>query len=187
MEVPDALVERRYDCGSCGTAVAFLAHRCDGCGDRQYWWDRVVEAVLDHDELEVVSLPKYRVNHPIREGYDRGWGWPKLGLSANYRKQAPDGRGVHVREFEREYELHIDTAHPEEQWLKHIVVDAPRILQGRIRTGPTVPRLRDDGDGETAWSTERLPSEADDWRRYGASLKDAAGRIRNVYGGRADD
>jgi hypothetical protein len=187
MEVPDALAERRYDCGSCGAAASFLAVRCDRCEDRLFWWDHVVETVVDHPELDVVSLPKYRVNHPLWEGFERGWGWPKLGLYANYRKQAPDGRGVHVREFEREYELHIDSAHPEDQWLKHLVVDAPRILEGRLRTGPTVPRLRDDGDDGPAWSTDRLPSEADDWRRYGASLKDAAGRIRDVYGRRADD
>lgn len=185
MEVPDALAERRFDCDSCGAAVAFLDVRCERCATRLFWWDRVVDAMLDRPELDVVSLPKYRVNHPIWEGFERGWGWPKIGLSANYRKQAPDGRGVHVREFEREYELHIDTAHPQEQWLKHLVVDAPRILGKRWRDGPTVSRLRDGGDG---WSGDRLaPPAREDWERYGATIRGVAGRLRDVYGDRTDD
>lgn len=187
MEVPDALVEPRYACDSCGTAAPFLAVRCDGCGDRLFWWDRVVERVLEEPALDVVRLPKYRVNHPLWEDFDRGWGWPKLGLYANYRKPAPDGRGVHVREFERQYELHLDTAHPEEQWLKHLVLDAPRILEGRLRTGPTVPRLREEERDDGGWRDRLAPPDGDDWRGYGASLRDAASRVRDVYGDRADD
>jgi hypothetical protein len=63
---------------------------------------------------------------PSLEGY--GLTETLLGDPKGSVRQYRNSRGLHVREYEDRYEIHVDSVDPQEDPLGHLVFDSPEIL-----------------------------------------------------------
>jgi hypothetical protein len=69
---------------------------------------------------------KTLIDHPALFGAQRAIGWP-LGQLADWRFPADaHGRGLHVREYRREWHAHLDRVHPSRSLLGHFLADVLR-------------------------------------------------------------
>lgn len=87
-------------------------------------WMTAITAVLQGTAHRDFVLPKAGTPHPRDIGMKESVGEPQ-GQLADYRMPLPDGKSIHVREYEWEYRLHWDTFHPAVDWVNHLRYDAP--------------------------------------------------------------
>jgi hypothetical protein len=71
-----------------------------------------------------VEIAKSDVPHPLREGFKTRIGDPK-GQNADYGMCLPDGKGIHIREYQDKYLVHWDKVDPPRDPIGHLVNDAP--------------------------------------------------------------
>ena len=101
-------------------------------------WDDVVSILQDEPAGSVIRLRKGLLPHPRTHGLARSAGLP-LGQVADYRLELIDGSGLHVRDFGRHYEAHIDQAHPGGVEAEHPRRDAPAaFVAGGVALGATI-------------------------------------------------
>ncbi|WP_135829915.1 hypothetical protein [Halorussus halobius] len=146
------------ECPHCAAPVAHLARGCDACGRRIEWswiqpcrecdapveyaestptcsacrtdrsvWDGVVARVRRERPHVDLRIATDAVVHPSDAGFVAHAGDPR-GQRADYRRPLPDGAGVHVKEFADRYEVHWDRVDPTEDFLGHVLADAPHWL-----------------------------------------------------------
>jgi hypothetical protein len=86
-----------------------------------WWW--IYQALVSSPPRSIVRVSRRAIDHPAFLGAKRSIGLP-LGQLADWRFP-PDaaGRGLHVREFRREWHAHIDRVHPSRSLLGHFLAD----------------------------------------------------------------
>lgn len=94
---------------------------------RTYSWKDIVRAVLNLLEHEDLKIMKGVVLHPSKVGFRKAIGEP-VGQKADYRLAFPDGRGIHVKEYDHYYLIHWDKKDPKIDPLGHLLEDAPHWL-----------------------------------------------------------
>ena len=92
-----------------------------------YSWGDVTRAVLNLPEHKDLKVMKWSVPHPLEAGFREGLGDP-VGQKANYRLALPNGRGLHVKEYDHHYLIHWDRVDPSIDLVGHIIEDAPHVL-----------------------------------------------------------
>ena len=88
-------------------------------------WRAIVNAVLKLPKGVNVSISKRGLPHPRDCGFVRTLGSPK-GQRADWELILPDGRRVHVLEFEDTYLIHWDEVSPLVDPINHLRKDAPK-------------------------------------------------------------
>jgi hypothetical protein len=94
---------------------------------RAYGWSCVIEGVLHLSKHQDLKVMKGAVPHPLEVGFKASVGGP-AGQRADYRLSLPDGRGIHVREYEDYYLVHWDGRDPSVDPIGHVMEDAPHLL-----------------------------------------------------------
>ena len=74
-----------------------------------------------HKEVRVPKQPRMLLR---AEGFRPAVGDP-VGQIADYRKTTPDGRSIHVREYDHSYGIHWDRIDPTIDAVEHLRRDAP--------------------------------------------------------------
>lgn len=95
-------------------------------GLSNHMWNAIVDIVLNLRPGQDYSVPKKLAPHPSTVGFAQSLGMPK-GETGHWRYALPDGRGVHVREFDTEYRIHWDRVDPHVDLIGHLRVDAPGV------------------------------------------------------------
>lgn len=111
-------------CNTCESEVDFTQPRCSHCQTRLSTWDGIVSRVLRESHHVDLRISKDAVTHPSSAGFVCHTGDPR-GQRADYRQPLPDGKGIHVKEFADRFEVHWDKVDPTEDFLGHLVADAP--------------------------------------------------------------
>ncbi len=94
---------------------------------RTYDWGYIARVVLNQQEHTDLQIMKLSVPHPLEAGFRKGRG-DYAGQKANYRLALPDGRGLHVKEYDDYYLIHRDRWDPSIDPLRHIIEDSPQWL-----------------------------------------------------------
>lgn len=114
-------------CTTCGSEVDYARSTCPDCETELSIWDGIVTQVLrEHPHVDL-RIAKDTVAHPSDAGFVCHTGDPR-GQRADYRRPLPDGKGIHVKEFADHFEVHWDRVDPTEDFLGHVLVDAPHWL-----------------------------------------------------------
>lgn len=87
-------------------------------------WPKIFRLVQEHPAHTDVILPKDGLPHPKRAGLAKKAGVPH-GQLADYRKTLPNGRSIHIREYQSYYKVHWDNHDPGTDLVGHLVHDAP--------------------------------------------------------------
>jgi hypothetical protein len=87
-------------------------------------WQDVLAILSGKPWRSVVRLNKGILPHPKTAGMKPSIGLP-LGQTADYRLVLAEGAGLHVRDFGRHYEVHLDEVHPDVNFFEHLRRDAP--------------------------------------------------------------
>lgn len=74
-----------------------------------------------------VAVLKDETKTPAEQGFRRSIGLVK-GQNKDWRLALSNGSGVHVREYDNHYEVHIDTVDPSKSIVKHLAADTPITL-----------------------------------------------------------
>jgi len=114
-------------CPSCGTETDVARSQCRDCGADCSPWGAVVARVFRGRPHADLHVAKDAVPSPASAGFVLHVGDPR-GQRADYRRPFPDGTGVHVKEFSDRYEVHWDEVDPTEDFLGHVLADAPHWL-----------------------------------------------------------
>ncbi len=86
-------------------------------------WNTIVQLVLKYPPHQDLKVDKSAVLHPLKEGFVRRIG-ELQGQIADFGRRLPDGRGVHIREFDDHFLVHWDKVDPSDP-IGHLVQDAP--------------------------------------------------------------
>jgi len=115
-------------CPECEAAVDYSGRSsCPECRTDLSVWDGIGARVLRKRYHVDLRIAKDAVSHPSSAGLVCHTGDPR-GQRADYRRPLPDGRGIHVKEFADRYEVHWDKVDPTEDFLGHVLADAPHWL-----------------------------------------------------------
>jgi len=114
-------------CPTCETETDFTDSRCRDCASELCLWDGVIVRVLRERHHIDLRIDKDAVAHPTSAGFVYHTGDPR-GQHADYRRPLPDGKGIHVKEFADHYDVHWDKVDPTEDFLGHVLADAPHWL-----------------------------------------------------------
>ncbi|NEU55240.1 hypothetical protein [Halorussus sp. MSC15.2] len=116
-------------CPACEAAVNYATRpsSCPECRTDLSVWDGIAARVLRERHHADLRIAKDAVPHPTSAGFVCHTGDPR-GQRADYRRPLPDGRGIHVKAFADRYEVHWDKVDPTEDFLGHVVADAPHWL-----------------------------------------------------------
>ncbi|AEA46346.1 hypothetical protein [Archaeoglobus veneficus] len=87
-------------------------------------WGEVVSRVLRMDAHVDIVIPKHIVPNPIVAGFIETVG-ENQGQMKDYELTLPDGRRIHVREYEHCYKVHWDKVSPLVNPVEHLRRDAP--------------------------------------------------------------
>jgi hypothetical protein len=79
--------------------------------------------------VDKISLP-----HPNYLGINIRRGLP-AGQWADYGIELPDGRGIHIKEYEDHYKVHWDRVAPSRSKIGHMIADAPYLTTGVLAGG----------------------------------------------------
>lgn len=95
------------------------------------WERRVLETMPAHQE---VVIPRFSEAHLLAKGYRTSMGEPH-GQREDYRRKLPDGRGLHVKDYEDRMTIHWDKVDPSVSRIRHLIYDAPEITAGSLIFG----------------------------------------------------
>jgi len=88
-------------------------------------WRNIIKRVLSLPPHVEFRIPKRTVPSPEAVGFkETGLGDLK-GARKQYRLRLPDGRSLHLRDYDQYYTIHWDEIDPELDPLGHLVKDAP--------------------------------------------------------------
>ncbi|UPW01724.1 hypothetical protein M0R88_06380 [Halorussus gelatinilyticus] len=114
-------------CPTCDAETDVTRARCRNCETTRSPWDAVVARVLRERHHVDLHVAKDALPSPASAGFVLHTGDPR-GQRADYRRPLPDGKGVHVKEFADHYAVHWDKVDPTEDFLGHVLADAPHWL-----------------------------------------------------------
>ncbi|WP_115864439.1 hypothetical protein [Halorussus litoreus] len=114
-------------CSTCGRDADYTETRCRHCDARLSLWEGIVSRVRRERHHVDLRIAKDAVVRPPGAGFVAHTGDPR-GQRADYRRPLPDGAGVHVKAFADRYEVHWDRVDPTEDFLGHVLFDAPHWL-----------------------------------------------------------
>jgi len=95
--------------------------------NKNYSWRDAVRNVLNLPKHKDLKVMKWFLTHPVKAGFKEAIGEP-LGQKTDYRLTLPDGRSIHVREYDYYYLMHWDERDPTVDPVGHLVKDAPHWL-----------------------------------------------------------
>lgn len=87
-------------------------------------WRRIGLQLARHPPGTVWRIEKHLVPHPEDDGLQPSIGLP-IGQSADFRLRLPNCLGLHVHDFGRHYQAHVDRVHPDCGVVEHLRRDAP--------------------------------------------------------------
>ena len=94
-------------------------------------WHGIALAALALPRHEKLVVARDRVPHPKDSGL-----YLSIGLAQkcrHYRKALPDGRGLHVHEYDDRFVVHWDAVDPSVSVLRHFLTDVTHALARRLR------------------------------------------------------
>lgn len=100
-------------------------------GGIPYSWVAIINEVLKRKAHENIIVPKHEIVPPLEDPiirFEETMGEPR-GQLRDYEYTLPDGRRIHVREFNNYYEVHWDYVSPKIDPIGHLVLDAPHWLK----------------------------------------------------------
>lgn len=98
-------------------------------------WTAVAAAVMALPQHGKLRVPRDRVPHPAAAGLYRSVGLARR--CRHYRHALPDGRGLHVHEYDDHYHVHWDAVDPSVSLLRHLLHDVAHAW--RNRAAPQAP------------------------------------------------
>lgn len=111
-------------CLACGADADYTRSRCPDCEARLSDWDGIAERVRNLPPHVDLQIAKDAVTNPRTEGFVGHTGDPR-GQYADLRRPLPDGTGLHVKEYADRFDVHWDKVDPTQNFLGHLVADAP--------------------------------------------------------------
>ena len=97
-------------------------------------WNAVALAVMALPKHGKLRVPRDTVPHPAAAGLYRSTGLNRQCLG-HYRHALPDGRGLHVHEYEDHYHVHWDAVDPSVSLVGHFLEDVMDALTRPLRKG----------------------------------------------------
>jgi hypothetical protein len=97
-------------------------------------WNAVALAVMALPKHGKLVVPRGAVPHPAKCGLYRSTGLNRK-CSGHYRHALPDGRGLHVHEYNDHYRVHWDAVDPSVSLVGHFVQDVLAALSRPLRRG----------------------------------------------------
>lgn len=94
-------------------------------------WKAIATAVMALPQHGKLKVPRSHVPHPREAGLYRSVGLARR--CRHYRHALPDGRGLHVHEYDDHYHVHWDAVDPSINVLRHIWHDVKHAIRMRGR------------------------------------------------------
>lgn len=113
----------QMECPECSCIVDATRWSCY-CGGETNLWIAIIQEVLEYPAHTDLAVSKSDVTNPLDWEFTVGGG-KSVGQMSNYRVGLPDGRGIHVKEYEDRYQVHWDKVDPERNPVGHLLSDAP--------------------------------------------------------------
>ncbi len=88
-------------------------------------WKVIIEIVLSKPAHIDVPVSKFEVPDPLLAGFEKHFG-DFAGQVANYRLPLPDGREIHVKEYNEDYSAHWDNTSAIRDPFGHILRDGTK-------------------------------------------------------------
>jgi len=88
-------------------------------------WAQIISKVSSMQPHEKLKVDKSKIRHPAFSGFVRSVG-SLNGQLADWEKTLPDGRRIHVVEFEDHYLVHWDRVSPLVDPVEHLKKDDPK-------------------------------------------------------------
>ena len=98
-------------------------------------WNAIALAVMALPQHGKLHVPRATVPHPEEAGLYRSIGLARN--CAHYRHALPDGRGLHVHEYDDHYRVHWDAVDPSVSLLRHLWHDVTHAW--RVRNARPTP------------------------------------------------
>ncbi len=86
-------------------------------------WKSVLEIVLSTKAHTDISISKLDVPHPLASGFVKHFG-DLAGQNGDYRLPLPDGKELHVKEYDKDFKAHWDMESAIKNPLGHLFWDA---------------------------------------------------------------
>jgi len=91
-------------------------------------WRGLIYRILENPPHVDITISKHLVANPLEEGFTETFLSEPQGQLRDYELTLPDGKRIHVREFEGQYRAHWDIISPSVDVLEHLRRDAPHWL-----------------------------------------------------------
>jgi hypothetical protein len=89
-------------------------------------WAAVAVAALALPQHGKLHVPRDQVPHPLQAGMYSSRGMARR--CRHYRHALPDGKGLHVHEYEDHFRVHWDAVDPSISLLKHFLHDVLHVF-----------------------------------------------------------
>jgi hypothetical protein len=99
-------------------------------------WKAIASAVMALPQHGKLHVRRDEVPHPRDAGLYRSVGLARK--CRHYRHVLPDGRGLHVHEYDDHYRVHWDAVDPSVSLLRHLWHDVTHAFQMRGKHAPAV-------------------------------------------------
>lgn len=110
-------------CPNCDSHSSVTGQTCR-CGEPLSRWDSVIQVVNTFESGQDIAVSKQGISDPEVMPDFR----PSIGLdttpAADYRLELNTGSGLHIKEYDRVYEVHWDEIDPAVDPIGHCAVDA---------------------------------------------------------------
>lgn len=114
----------------------------------QETWAEVVNVLRPYPWRTEFFVYKGLLPHPLEVGMAESIGVPD-GQSKDYRYLLEDGSGLHVKEYEAGYKVHLDKVHPGVDLVEHWRQDAPEVfVVGCVVLGTIIGKMTGKSWGE---------------------------------------
>lgn len=92
-------------------------------------WKAIAVAVMALPPHGKLVVPRHAAPHPKHAGLYRSLGLARK--CRHYRQALPDGRGLHVHEYDDHYRVHWDAVDPSVSFLRHVWHDVKHAVRMR--------------------------------------------------------